>query len=86
MWQPPASLYSGDAAAQPDPRCVGRRHWQPDSISISEGHGYGMLILALMAGYDPHAQTYFDGMFRMFTDHQAAVHAFPDGLESGPWL
>jgi hypothetical protein len=44
----------------------------PDSISISEGHGYGMLILVLMAGYEPQAQTYFDGMFRMFRDHPAA--------------
>jgi endo-1,4-beta-D-glucanase Y len=43
----------------------------PNSISISEGHGYGMIIMVLMAGYDPQAQTYFDGMFRMLTDHPA---------------
>ena len=39
------------------------------SISVSEGQGYGMLIMALMAGYEPHAQGYFDGMYRMFRDH-----------------
>jgi endo-1,4-beta-D-glucanase Y len=31
----------------------------------SEGHGYGMLILALMAGQDPMARMYFDSMNRV---------------------
>src|SRR6185436_11960414 len=31
----------------------------------SEGHGYGMMILALMAGYDPMAKMYFDSMNRV---------------------
>ena len=39
------------------------------SISTSEGHGYGMIIMALMAGYDPEAQTVFDGLYRFFRDH-----------------
>jgi endo-1,4-beta-D-glucanase Y len=30
--------------------------------TISEAHGYGMIIFALMAGYDPNAKTIFDGM------------------------
>lgn len=41
----------------------------PDSISVSEGHGYGMLITVLMAGYDPQARAYFDGFYRFFRDH-----------------
>src|SRR6187551_605976 len=32
------------------------------SISISEGHGYGMVITAFMAGADPDAQRIFDGL------------------------
>ena len=40
-----------------------------DSISVSEGHGYGMIIAALMAGYDPDAQAIFDGLYRFFKDH-----------------
>ena len=36
------------------------------SLTISEAHGYGMIILALMAGYDTDAQTEFDGMYRFF--------------------
>jgi endoglucanase len=32
------------------------------AITISEGHGYGMLAVAYMAGADPQAQQTFDGM------------------------
>ncbi|QDU49298.1 glycosyl hydrolase family 8 [Gimesia panareensis] len=32
--------------------------------STSESQGYGMLVLAHMDGYDPDAQTIFDGLFR----------------------
>lgn len=31
-----------------------------DAISCSEGHGYGMLLVALMAGHDPDARREFD--------------------------
>ncbi len=43
----------------------------PDSqvLSISEGHGYGMLLTAVFAGADPDAQTIFDGLYRYFRDH-----------------
>lgn len=33
-----------------------------NSISLSEGHGYGMMIVALMAGYDPDAHSIFNKM------------------------
>ncbi len=39
-----------------------------ESLTISEAHGYGMIIFALMAGYDSEAQTYFDGMYRFYKD------------------
>jgi len=31
--------------------------------TVSEGQGYGMMITALMAGYDPHAREIFDGLW-----------------------
>lgn len=37
----------------------------PTYGTVSEGIGYGMLITVLMAGYDPMAQTYFDGLFKV---------------------
>jgi endo-1,4-beta-D-glucanase Y len=42
------------------------------SISISEGHGYGMVITALMAGADPDAKGIFDGMYAFFRDHPSS--------------
>lgn len=44
------------------------------SITVSEAHGYGMLITALMAGHDPEAKTYFDGMYRYFRAHPSEIN------------
>lgn len=33
-------------------------------LGTSEGQGYGMIIVALMAGHDPNAQTIYDGLFK----------------------
>ncbi|HEV7666947.1 MAG TPA: glycosyl hydrolase family 8 [Thermoanaerobaculia bacterium] len=41
----------------------------PEVLSISEGHGYGMLLTAYFAGADPDAKTAFDGLYRYFRDH-----------------
>ncbi|MFL5728584.1 MAG: glycosyl hydrolase family 8 [Cytophagaceae bacterium] len=40
-----------------------------ETISISEGHGYGMLIISLMAGYDPKAKIFFDGLYKFYRHH-----------------
>jgi endoglucanase len=37
--------------------------------TVSEGQGYGMLIVALMAGHDPDAQPIFDGLWRFAAAH-----------------
>src|SRR5262249_60196008 len=42
-----------------------------DEITTSEAHGYGMIIFALLAGYDSQAKQYFDGMFNMFDKHRS---------------
>ncbi len=39
---------------------------EDDAITVSEGHGYGMIITALMAGFDPEAQAIFDGFYKVF--------------------
>jgi len=36
---------------------------------VSEGQGYGMIIVALMAGYDTAAKTIYDGLFRYCQSH-----------------
>lgn len=43
----------------------------PGTITVSEAHGYGMLISVMMADYDTDAQKIFDGMVRYFEDHPA---------------
>jgi endo-1,4-beta-D-glucanase Y len=42
-----------------------------NEITTSEAHGYGMIIFALMAGYDSEAKQYFDGMYNMFDKHRS---------------
>lgn len=42
--------------------------------TVSEGQGYGMLIVALMAGYDPQAQTIFDGLWEF-------ARAYPSDID-----
>jgi endo-1,4-beta-D-glucanase Y len=41
---------------------------------VSEGHGYGMVITAMMAGYDPDARAVFDGMYTFFKKFPTATH------------
>lgn len=36
---------------------------------VSEGQGYGMIIVVLMSGYDTTAQNIFDGLFRYYKEH-----------------
>lgn len=43
-----------------------RSNTQEGNLTVSEAHGYGMMILALMAGHESRAKAYFDGMYRYF--------------------
>jgi endo-1,4-beta-D-glucanase Y len=42
------------------------------TITVSEAHGYGMLLTVMMADADLNARIVFDGMIRYFHDHPAA--------------
>ena len=48
----------------------------PASLTVSEAHGYGMLLAVLMAGHDSQAQQIFDGMYAYFRDHPTARHSY----------
>jgi endo-1,4-beta-D-glucanase Y len=50
-------------------RYVVLSHTDGANLTVSEAHGYGMLLAALMAGHDPDARTIFDGMYAYFRDH-----------------
>jgi endo-1,4-beta-D-glucanase Y len=43
--------------------------------TVSEAHGYGMIIMALMAGHDPQAKAIFDGMVSYYEDHPSEIEA-----------
>ncbi len=40
---------------------------------MSEGQGYGMLIVAYLAGSDPRAQEIFDGLWEFALDHPSSI-------------
>jgi hypothetical protein len=42
-----------------------------ENICVSEGQGYGMMIVALMAGFDSAAQETFDQLYRYYKSHPA---------------
>lgn len=44
------------------------------SKGTSEGQGYGMLVMALLAGHDDSAKIYFDGMYRFFDTHRSTLN------------
>jgi len=52
-----------------------------NNICVSEGIGYGMLITAIMAGYDTSAKTYFDGLYMWYKTHPS-----PFNLRLMDWL
>ena len=43
------------------------------NLTVSEAHGYGMMIAALMAGHDPDARAIFDGMLAYFDEHPSTI-------------
>jgi hypothetical protein len=43
---------------------------------VSEGQGYGMVIVALMAGYDSSARSTFDDLFRYYRSHPCGTSPF----------
>ncbi len=43
------------------------------SMTVSEGQGYGMMIVPVMAGYDPEAQIIFDGLWEFVDAHRSEI-------------
>lgn len=47
-----------------------------NKICVSEGQGYGMIIVALMAGYDTAAQNIYNGLFKYYKLHPSKNSPF----------
>ncbi|MCI5140984.1 MAG: beta-glucanase [Candidatus Electrothrix sp. ATG1] len=41
--------------------------------TVSEGQGFGMMIVVLMAGYEPEAQNLFDGLWRFVRQYPSTI-------------
>lgn len=46
---------------------------QSVEVTVSEAHGYGMLVFAQMADQDAAAKDYFDGMYRYYKAHPSSI-------------
>ncbi len=46
---------------------------KPTNLTVSEAHGYGLIITAYMAGHDPDAKKQFDAMLRYHREHQSRI-------------
>lgn len=44
--------------------------------TVSEAHGYGMLLTVIMEGYEPDAKTYFDGLYNYYKAHPSVNNSF----------
>jgi endo-1,4-beta-D-glucanase Y len=42
--------------------------------TISEAHGYGMMVMCFMAGYEIYAKSYFDGLFHYYKSHPSIIN------------
>ncbi|HRC87047.1 MAG TPA: glycosyl hydrolase family 8, partial [Thermoanaerobaculia bacterium] len=69
------SRYLAQAGTEPDghPRYRVKTGTAAGSTTVSEGQGYGMLIVVHMAGADPDAQTIFDGLWEFALDHPSTI-------------
>ncbi len=57
----------------PDEKYVWFEGTSGRNICVSEGQGYGMMIVALMAGFDSTAQETFDDLYRYVQSHPSTT-------------
>jgi endo-1,4-beta-D-glucanase Y len=69
------SRYLTEAPARPDgtARMRVRMANSPAAPTVSEGQGYGVVIVTLMAGHDPDAQPIVDALLAYFDDHRSHI-------------
>jgi endoglucanase len=71
-----ASFYDKWKAAYIEPACIAGQYRiktgdGTDAYTVSEGHGYAMVITAMMEGHDPKAHEVFDGLYKYFDGHRS---------------
>lgn len=69
-------LVREDPDAEGDPVfrvALGKPGTDKHNQTVSEGQGYGMIIVAIMAGYDKEAREIFDGLWRFRLAHPSTI-------------
>lgn len=72
-------FYTGWVAEYLKNTCVEDEYFVASSTgnaTVSEAHGYGMLIMCYMAGYETNAKTYFDGLYKYFKSHPSSINPY----------
>ncbi|MCA9676112.1 MAG: hypothetical protein H6709_09695 [Kofleriaceae bacterium] len=69
-----AAAYDRWKARYLEPACVAGQYRikttpATDAYTVSEGHGYGMLLTVIMAGHDPDARVELDGLYAYYAAH-----------------
>ena len=62
-----------DSAGTPLYRIAFGKEGENRESTVSEGQGFGMIILPVMAGEDPEAQVIFDGLWKFARSHPSEV-------------
>jgi endoglucanase len=75
-----ADAYDAWKTAYLEPACEDgqwRIRTQPatSAYTVSEGHGYAMMITVVLAGHDPDARRIYDGLYAYFAAHPSSVNA-----------
>jgi len=75
LYQNWKSRYLAQAGSEPDghPRYRVKVGREATAYTVSEGQGYGMVIVALLAGHDPEARTLLDGLWEFSLDHPSEI-------------
>ncbi|WP_226986099.1 glycosyl hydrolase family 8 [Ramlibacter tataouinensis] len=58
----------------------------PTVRTVSEGMGMGMILMSVMAGHDPNARTYFDGLFKVVRARPAYGPRQPALMDWRLWM
>ncbi|MBL7936010.1 MAG: T9SS type A sorting domain-containing protein [Bacteroidia bacterium] len=73
-----SSFYTAWKGAYLKPGCTNGEYYieyiNGNKICVSEGQGYGMVIVTYMAGFDAQAKTYFDGLYQWYKSHPSSIN------------
>ncbi len=73
-----SSFYTSWKNSYVKPGCTNGEYYieyiNGENICVSEGQGYGMVIVAYMAGFDTRAKEYFDGMYKWVKNNPSTIN------------